>query len=181
NIIFFVGIYFLVPALVSRWAGRLPASGQRHGWKHEIGALAILILVVNVAIETVHELGLWFTTSRGPFLTPTILSATTKLAAPLAACFIIGLVFWRNADAPSRWRGIAMASLWIALNAWFPLFRFISAEIESCPTLSQVVWPVVVDSPLGGGIVAGVLALLYVHLVITPYWNLAYEPGPPNH
>jgi len=165
----------LLSGALGAWGMRGDPGRDRRGLGRELAALAILILVSlwprTVTTLIADRMG-W---GVGETLADawqdadlrTALRSATALAAVVLPCLLIAIVLWRRQPAAVRWRGIALVSTWIAVSAWFgQLYRWrpqlnYDNWIQTCVT----------------GVVAGGLALAYVHGVVEPLRRRAVARG----
>ena len=158
-------------AAATFWMERAPAAGRTHGVWHDLGAVAVLTMFTlwprTVSANVADALG-W---GVGPTLEAAFEGAHLRSAAHsafalvgiLAPCLLIALVGWRRADAISRWRGLAMLGLWVAVNHWMAYFHRLTPRVAYDDWGQAAVF----------GAVAGVPAILYARLVVTPLWRRA--------
>lgn len=172
NIVFLVGICFLGVALAARWMERHPTTGWPKGLGHEVAAVAILTVLTQGFLEGAHQIA-W-----RAFATPlpdldAIFSQSAMcrggvLLGLLAASLFIALVVWRGADRPSRWRLISLFSVWVCMDSWTRDLHWVLPQINPYPY--EWTWALAI------GVEAGIIAILYAHLVVGSLWRRAFEP-----
>jgi len=95
------------------------------------------------------------------------LASALDLAAVLAPCAVVYVLLWRGRPAGVRWRGIALVSMWVVTSSWIgQMYRWIPHLDFN--NLVQI---------LVTGIVAGGLAMAYVHGMVRPLWQRARRQG----
>jgi len=171
SIVFLTGICFLGAALATRWMSRSPTTGRPKGFGPEVGAVAILIIVVQGCLAIAHEIA-WraFATPLPDLDAIVAQSAMCRggvLLGLLAAWLVIALVAWRGADRLSRWRLISLFSVWVCLDSWTRDLYWVLPQINPY----EWTWALAI------GIEAGIIAILYVHLVVGSLWRRAFAPG----
>jgi hypothetical protein len=167
NIISLVGICVLGVALAARWMGHQPTTGRPKGFGPEVGAVAILIIVVQGCLAIAHEIA-WrtFATPQPDLDAIVAQSAMCRggvLLGLLAAWLVIALVAWRGADRLGRWRLISLFGVWVCMDSWIRDLHWVLPQINPY----EWTWALAI------GVEAGLIAILYSRLVVQRLWNRA--------
>ena len=171
SIAFLAGICFLGAALAAWWMNRRATTGRPKGFGHEVAAVAILTVLTQGFLEGAHQIA-WRIKATpvhdlDAFSAQGALCRGGVLLGLLAAWLVIALVAWRGADRLSRWRLISLFSVWVCLNTWIGDLRWALPQIRPY----EWTWAVII-----GG-TAGILTILYAHLVVGSLWRRVFEPG----
>jgi len=160
-------------ALAAWWMKGFPPHLDAEGLKRELAALGILIpfslwprtVTAAVADRMGWGAGETFAEVWQDVHLRMALRSGTALAAVALPCFLVALLLWRRQPAGARWRGIALVSLWVAVSTWLAqLYRWL-------PHFDYDNWV----QTLVTGLVAGGLALAYVHGIVAPLWRRARQ------
>jgi len=158
-------------AVAGRWMEGVSAGGDAVGLERELLALAILIPFSLWPRTAAAGLADWMGWGVGDTVAEAWQGAEWRLAlrsglalvAIVVPCVLIFLLLWRGTSAAVRRRGIALAGMWIVISSWLGQMYRIAHQFDYDNWLQMV----------GIGVVAGGLALAYVHGVVTPLWRRA--------
>jgi len=153
-------------AMAAWWMKGFPARLDAGGLKRELAALAILIpfsLWPRTAAAAIAD---WLGWGVGQTLAQVWQDAHRRMAlrsglalvAVALPCALVALLLWRKQPSAARWRGVALVSTWVVVSTWLgQMYRWL-------PQFDYDNWL----QTLGTGVVAGALALAYVHGVVVP-------------
>ncbi|MFO8013405.1 MAG: hypothetical protein R6X20_08880 [Phycisphaerae bacterium] len=136
------------------------------GLKRELAALAILIPFAlwprTVATLVANRMGWGVGETFGEVWEDAdlryVLQSTLALAAVALPVALVTALLWRRQPTAARWRGTALVSMWVVVSTWLgQLYRWL-------PQFDYDNWV----QTFVTGVVAGGLALAYVHGVVVP-------------
>lgn len=158
-------------ALAAAWMKGFPVRMDAAGLKGELAALGILIpfsLWPRTACRLIADRMGW---GAGETLAEVwqdvhlrmILRSALAVLALAVPCLLVALLLWRRRPAATRWRGIALVAMWVVVSTWLgEMYRWL-------PHFDYDNWLQTFTT----GVVAGGLALAYVHGVVVPLWRRA--------
>ncbi|HUX16264.1 MAG TPA: hypothetical protein VMW52_07305 [Phycisphaerae bacterium] len=170
GIFFLMGTCLLLAALGTYWMTRKADTGSSRGLLHEVAAMGLLTAVVLLCSAGARDLAWRIYPDPGPnmdaILKRSAVSHGGALIGFVAAGAFLAILFGRGADQPSRWRLLALWSVWVCLDSWMRDLHWV------LPRVDPYEWTWV----LGIGLLSGTIAILYAHLVVGSLWRRAFEP-----
>ncbi len=177
-VVLFLAVCLGLAAIAIRWMKGFPQSMGRGDVWRELAAVAILVpfslwpRTATTAIAHAMGWGVGETLAEAWENAHLALALGSGLALVglLVPCVLVAGLLWRGRPAETRWRGIALAAMWITASTWLAqMYRWF-------PQMDYDNWL----QRAGTGVVAGALALAYVHGVVVPMWRRARRVEPPH-
>ncbi len=152
---------------LSAWWMRGDATEEASGGlKRELAALGILIpfslwprtVTTYIANQMGWGVGETFAEVWEDAHLRYALRSTLALVAAALPVVLVAMLLWRRQPTAARWRGIALVSMWVVVSTWLgQLYRWL-------PHFDYDNWV----QTFVTGVVAGGLALAYVHGIVVP-------------
>jgi hypothetical protein len=161
---FLVGICVLGAALAARWMESQPTTGRAKGLGHNLAAVAILTMLVQGFLAGAQEIAWRIFATPHPDLDAISAQSTLcrggVLLGLLATWLVFAFMIGRGTDRQSRWRLLAIWSVWVCFDSWMRDFYWVFPQINPY----EWTWALAI------GVEAGLIAILYSRLVVQRLW-----------